>query len=96
MFGEGEWKTRIHGKNKRRQWIKMHLGVNVENNQIITTEITKSNTHDSEVIHNLLSQVNNEVDNVYADGTYDTSLCYQDIKNIGAKTIIPPRKNAIY
>ncbi|MDE5097707.1 MAG: hypothetical protein O4861_04910 [Trichodesmium sp. St16_bin4-tuft] len=28
VYGEGEWKTRVHGVSKRRTWRKLHLGVN--------------------------------------------------------------------
>lgn len=27
VYGEGEWKVRIHGVGKRRTWRKLHLGV---------------------------------------------------------------------
>ncbi len=27
VFGEGEWKTRKHGKEKRRVWRKVHINV---------------------------------------------------------------------
>ena len=27
VYGEGEWKTRVHGVSKRRTWGKLHLGV---------------------------------------------------------------------
>ncbi|MDE5091396.1 MAG: hypothetical protein O4750_06380 [Trichodesmium sp. St18_bin3_1_1] len=27
VYGEGEWKTRIHGVGKRRKGRKLHLGV---------------------------------------------------------------------
>jgi hypothetical protein len=25
LYGEGEWKVRLHGKEKRRTWRKLHL-----------------------------------------------------------------------
>ena len=27
VFGEGEWKIKLHGKDKRRVWRKLHLAV---------------------------------------------------------------------
>jgi hypothetical protein len=27
VYGEGEWKVRVHGKDKRRVWRKLHLAV---------------------------------------------------------------------
>lgn len=31
IFGEGEWKMRQHGKEKRRVWRKLHIAVNEKN-----------------------------------------------------------------
>lgn len=28
VYGEGEWKVKIHGKSKRRIWRKIHFGIN--------------------------------------------------------------------
>ncbi len=28
LYGEGEWKVRKHGTDKRRTWLKIHLAVN--------------------------------------------------------------------
>lgn len=30
MLGKGEWKTQKHGKDSRRQWRKVHLGIDAE------------------------------------------------------------------
>ena len=30
MLGEGEWKTKKHGADYRRQWRKVHLGIDAE------------------------------------------------------------------
>jgi len=34
FLGEGEWKTKKHGAERRRQWRKVHLGIDAENVQI--------------------------------------------------------------
>ena len=34
VYGEGEWKVRKHGYNKRRTWRKLHLGVD-ENDELL-------------------------------------------------------------
>ena len=34
VLGEGEWKVKIHGKSRRRQWIKLHIASEVCNNFI--------------------------------------------------------------
>lgn len=34
MFGEGEWKVKKHGSEKRRTWRKLHLAVDVDTHEI--------------------------------------------------------------
>jgi hypothetical protein len=34
FLGEGEWKTKKFGAERRRQWRKVHLGIDAENVQI--------------------------------------------------------------
>jgi len=34
FLGEGEWKTKKHGAERRRQWCKGHVGIDAENLQI--------------------------------------------------------------
>lgn len=36
VFGEGEWKTSKHGKEKRRIWRKLHLAVDAKTHATIT------------------------------------------------------------
>lgn len=40
MLGEGEWKTRKHGAEYRRQWRKVHLGIDAETLEIRAIEVT--------------------------------------------------------
>ena len=34
MLGEGEWKTKKHGADYRRQWRKVHLGIDASTLEI--------------------------------------------------------------
>ena len=43
MMGEGEWKTRKHGASYRRQWCKVHLGIDAETLEIRAIEVGTSN-----------------------------------------------------
>jgi len=40
VYGEGEWKQRIHGKQKRRTWRKLHLGVDSDTGEITAVTLT--------------------------------------------------------
>ena len=48
IYGEGEWKMRIHGKSKRRKWVKLTIGVDTETGEILCQKLTDQNTHESE------------------------------------------------
>ena len=40
IYGEGEWKVRMHGASKRRTWRKLLVAVNTKTNQIEAAELT--------------------------------------------------------
>lgn len=40
MLGEGEWKTKKHGSDYRRQWRKVHLGIDAATLEIRAIEVT--------------------------------------------------------
>jgi hypothetical protein len=55
IFGEGEWKIRTHGKQKRRTWRKYHVSVNPVTHEVTAIELTEANVHDCTVLPTLLS-----------------------------------------
>lgn len=95
IFGEGEWKMRQHGKEKRRTWRKLHIAVNEATQDIVMSVISDSNVHDGEILKLLLPSQNElNVSQVTGDGAYDSHDCYTATINIGAKPCFPPRENA--
>ncbi len=92
VYEEGEWKTRQHGISKRRTWRKLHVPVNESTGEIRAAEVTLNKVHDSE--GDLLDNTDASVEQVSADGAYDTRHCYEMLQQKGAKAVIPPRKNA--
>jgi hypothetical protein len=95
VYGEGEWKVRQHGVSKRRTWIKLHLGVDEKTGEIVAVVVSTNNVADSQALPDLLEQVEDEIEQVSADGAYDTQQSYQAIEARGATAVIPPRKNAV-
>lgn len=93
VFGEGEWKVRIHGADKRRVWRKYHIGVDVQTKEIVSMELTESNVHDSNVTDALIPS-DRDLAAVYADGAYDNQNAYAPIAQAGAQAKIPPRSGA--
>ena len=94
VFGEGEWKVRKHGAEKRRVWRKLHLAVDPATHDIVAAEISLENVHDIEVLPTLLNPLRRKLGRVYADGAYDSKASHQLILRKGATACIPPRKSA--
>ena len=50
MLGEGEWKTKKHGADYRRQWRKVHLGIDASTLEIRAIEVTDNATGDAPML----------------------------------------------
>lgn len=96
IFGEGEWKVKIHGKSKRRKWIKIHIAVDAKTQEILQLEMTEGSVADCKIGPKLISKCPNSAKVYLADGGYDTRSCRKTIQDKGAKALIPPRRNARY
>jgi len=96
FLGEGEWKRKKHGAEYRRQWRKVHLGIDAQTLEIRAIEVTDNSVGDAPMLPHLLGQIPTDepVASVSADGAYDTKACHEAIAQRGAQAVIPPRKNA--
>jgi hypothetical protein len=96
FLGEGEWKTKKHGAERRRQWRKTHLGIDAENMQIRAMVVTSNEVGDSPVAAGLLSQIPSHeiVASFTGDGAYDTKDVHEACHHRKAIPVIPPRKGA--
>lgn len=95
LYGEGEWKIRTHGKDKKRSWLKLHLGINEKTHDIEACMLTADNVHDCEAFPDLLNQIAEGVlAQVTGDGAYDTHDVYSVTLEKGAKPCFPPRSTA--
>jgi DDE family transposase len=95
IYGEGEWKVRQHGKQKRRRWKKFHIGVCPKTHEIIVTEVTELEAADCEVGPRLLEKAPHSVKKAIGDGAYDTRNCYKAAHSRGQELIVPPREGAV-
>ncbi|MGE3557304.1 MAG: IS5 family transposase [Candidatus Obscuribacterales bacterium] len=93
VVGEGEWKVKVHGQERRRQWIKVHLGVDAQSQEIVAEMMTASEVCDGKMAGFLLNQVKGKVKGVLADGAYDERSARDQVKARGAKAHIPPPRN---
>ena len=100
VYGEGEWKVRVHGKGKKRTWRKLHLGVNEATGEIVAAVLSSNNVGDGEALPQLLEQVEEPIAQLSGDGGYDKRACYQvlqqrqEAQGQPLKVTIPPRRGA--
>jgi hypothetical protein len=96
IYGEGEWKVRMHGASKRRTWRKLHIGANPDDGEIQAVLLTENGVSDDQAVEGLLEQIEQTILDFAADGAYDKRRVY-DILNAHSPEVnilIPPRKNA--
>jgi hypothetical protein len=94
LYGEGEWKVRLRGADKRRTWRKLHLAVDAETHRVAAALVTAEEVVDPRALPRLLKQIESPVGRVYADGAYDARGCCEAIRAEGARAAIPPRKGS--
>jgi hypothetical protein len=94
IFGEGEWKVRQHGYTKRRMWRKLHIGVDVESQEIIMMELTDNKVGENKKLEGLLNQYKGGYSNVGGDKGYDSFECHELVGNYGAVSSINIQEDA--
>ncbi len=79
----------------RRQWCKVHLGIDAQTLEIRAIEVTDNSVGDAPMLPELLSQIPAEekIAAVSGDGAYDTKGCHEAIAKRQAEAVIPTRKN---
>ena len=73
FLGEGEWKCKKHGAERRRQWRKLHIGIDAQTLQIRTICVTSNDVSDAAVVADMLGQVpaGETLHSLTGDGAYD-------------------------
>ncbi len=92
VFGEGEWKVKKHGQERRRIWRKLHLAVDSKTHEIICADLSLNNVTDSEAFPGLIRQTHRKIRSAAADGAYDTRLCHDELRRKKISALIPPQK----
>ena len=94
VFGEGE--MRKHGKEKRRTWRKLQLGVDGQSHFILCADMSVEGLGDNQALPSMHRPMGRRIGRVYGDGAYDTKQCHDEIAKKKATPGIPPRSNAGY
>jgi hypothetical protein len=61
VFGEGEWKVKKHGQEKRRVWRKLHLAVDAGTHEVICAHLSLNNVTDAEAFPGLIRQTHRKI-----------------------------------
>jgi IS5 family transposase len=72
----------------------VHLGIDEASGELVAAVVTTNNYHDSQILPDLLAQVEEEIRQVSGDGAYDRRTCYEAIRTRQAQATIPPQRNA--
>jgi hypothetical protein len=72
-------KSKKHGADYRRQWRKVHLGVDAQTLEIQAIEVADNAIGDAPMLRQLLAQIQEDelLCSVSADGACDTKACHE-------------------
>ena len=88
IYGEGEWKVRQHGYSKHRMWRKMHIGIDVNTQQIVMMELTDNRIGENKKLKSLLEQYKEGYTTIGGDKGYDSFECHEQVGAYGAISAI--------
>lgn len=94
VYGEGEWKVRQHGWSRRRTWLKLHLAVDADTQEVCATVVSSANVSDDEAFSPLIGQIEDNLASIGGDGAYDKAGVREKVEARGAVPRIPPRRDA--
>lgn len=96
VLGEGEWKVKIHGKDKPRKWIKLHVAIDANTQEIVGEVSTEASVGDGTAFFSVFEQIKHRVHTVIGDGSYDGRAIREAIKQRRGRSLVPPPKHAVY
>ena len=95
VYGEGEWKVRKHGADKRRTWRKLHLVADEATNEIHAVSLTTNAVSDAQMVKPLVADIVYPIAKLGGDGAYDQVKVYDELALRQIAPLIPPRSNAV-
>jgi hypothetical protein len=94
VYGEGEWKVRKHGWSKHRTWMKMHICIDLDTQEIVAVELTGNDEADAPEAKKMLEGKTKDIESFSGDGAYD-DFCFRELLGDAIQQTIPPPKNAV-
>lgn len=81
---------------KRKEFVKLHIAVDVKSEKIVSFRVTKGNVHDSKKLGPMIKEVAEEydIDKVYGDRAHDNRRSFNLLDDLNIEPAISIRKNA--
>ena len=93
IVGAGEWAAAKHGGHGRRDWRKLHRGVD-QSGVIRVHTLTEETGDDATLAIDRLTAVKSPLVRVTADAASDTGAIYETARARGATVVVPPARTA--
>jgi len=98
VYGDGEWKVKVHGAAQRRAWRKLHIGVDEATGDLTAAVLTDEATSDHAIFAQVIDQTraHHTIKQVSGDGGYDYYAVYRYLQQVvpKARVTMLPRHNA--
>jgi len=90
----GEYKTLKYEREKKKEYVKIHIAVNIATHEVVGLAVTLSTVADSQVSDELIRQAQQKgrVRKDFADSAYDSNKNYQKHLAEGIEPIIKPSR----
>ncbi|MFA3919482.1 transposase [Ruegeria sp. 2012CJ15-1] len=99
VHGDNGWHREKQGTRKaHKTWPKLHIGLEPETGDIVTSKLTTEHVGDDTALPDLLTDVDEDVSRFLADGAYDglgVVDCLENKFGTGIEITVPPPKNAV-
>jgi hypothetical protein len=94
VMGGRPVKVRAHGVSKRRTWRKLHVGIDVNTQEIISVCLTGNDEDDAAVAQKMIEGKTEQIESFRGDGAYD-DFSLREKLGASIEQIIPPPKDAV-
>lgn len=83
-------------KKERREYLKLHIAVDIKSKRIISFRVTKGTVHDTRKFVPMIKEISrdNNITKVYADKAYDSKANFNFLDKMQIEQVISIRKNA--
>ncbi len=100
VTNRGQWMDEKWNVRRKKEYLKIHVAVNIKTKEILALEVTDEKVHDGRMLKKLVNQVlygpdKKKIESVLADGSHDTNRNFRYLEKKGIIPGIKVRKNSI-